>query len=615
MGIYFSRGDLMYIYPLLVMVILFFSEKKAIPNFFTRGLYVIYWGLFSSILSIYLCHMRVSTFDIFDFWQFSQAKEGVYIYFVFSMITVSIFFLVNRFNKKRIEQQLVIERLSRFERLVITVFYLCLVVAVFFVLSANWAMNHFKGISINQIIYTLMQPLAGTDKSQITSYLMGPVLQSAFYTMLFMLALYLLNYYIAKSKHIVKYVPFHKITLSILSITLLIGGFLISVNEIGYAEVKAYFFEKSKVYEKNYVDPRTVEVSFPSKKRNLIYIFMESMESTYISQDLGGGESINLLPNLSQMIQSGEAINFSNTDKIGGALSIQETAFTAGGMVAQTAGVPLKTSILKSDMNTNDFAADLKTFLPGAYSLGEILENNGYKNYLMMGSDAKFAGRSTYFRQHGNYKVIDYYSALKNQWIPEGYQVWWGYEDKKLYENAKNVLSTQIDTSRPFNLTLLTADTHFEDGYMSDETPRLYDDQYSNVIHYADQLVFDFINWLKQQPFYENTTIIISGDHLSMDKDFFDNLNPSYQRSIFNMIVNSPKPAQNTENRKFSTFDMYPTTLAALDAKIEGDQLGLGVNLFSDKATLPEKIGYTNFDSEISKRSDYYEKKILSKNN
>jgi phosphoglycerol transferase len=37
--------------------------------------------------------------------------------------------------------------------------------------------------------------------------------------------------------------------------------------------------------------------------------------------------------------------------------------------------------------------------------------------------------------------------------------------------------------------------------------------------------------------------------------------------------------------------DMFPTTLAALGVEIEGDKLGIGVNLFSDKQTLAEKYG------------------------
>lgn len=107
------------------------------------------------------------------------------------------------------------------------------------------------------------------------------------------------------------------------------------------------------------------------------------------------------------------------------------------------------------------------------------------------------------------------------------------------------------------------ADTHFEDGYMSAETLKLYDNQYSNVIYYSDQLVNEFINWVQQQPFYENTTIVISGDHLSIDKDYFNDISDKYQRTVFNEIINSPIQAEYTKNRQFTTFDLYPTTLVA----------------------------------------------------
>jgi phosphoglycerol transferase len=51
---------------------------------------------------------------------------------------------------------------------------------------------------------------------------------------------------------------------------------------------------------------------------------------------------------------------------------------------------------------------------------------------------------------------------------------------------------------------------------------------------------------------------------------------------------------------------MFPTTLAALGATIEGDRLGLGTNLFSDKETLTEKYGYDKLEEELSKTSDFY---------
>ena len=54
--------------------------------------------------------------------------------------------------------------------------------------------------------------------------------------------------------------------------------------------------------------------------------------------------------------------------------------------------------------------------------------------------------------------------------------------------------------------------------------------------------------------------------------------------------------------------DMFPTTLASLGASIEGDRLGLGTNLFSDKRTLAEEYGIQKLNKELKKNSNYYYK-------
>ena len=57
--------------------------------------------------------------------------------------------------------------------------------------------------------------------------------------------------------------------------------------------------------------------------------------------------------------------------------------------------------------------------------------------------------------------------------------------------------------------------------------------------------------------------------------------------------------------------DMYPTTLAALGIKINGNKLGLGTNLFSGEKTLIETIGEDTLERELVKNSKYYNKYIL----
>ena len=55
--------------------------------------------------------------------------------------------------------------------------------------------------------------------------------------------------------------------------------------------------------------------SFPEKKRNLIYIFLESMENTYMSKLDGGAYDINYIPDLTALAE--ENLNFSHTDQVG----------------------------------------------------------------------------------------------------------------------------------------------------------------------------------------------------------------------------------------------------------------------------------------------------------
>ena len=171
--------------------------------------------------------------------------------------------------------------------------------------------------------------------------------------------------------------------------------------------------------------------------------------------------------------------------------------------------------------------------LPGATVLGDMLAAQGYKQVVMFGSEGEFAGRKQYFEGHGNYEVKDLLYAQQNGLIPPDYRVWWGYEDHKLYDFARQEVTNLANSGQPFNFTMLTVDTHFEDGYICD---LCQDDhpgnQYANVMSCASRQVVDFVNWLKAQPFYENTTIVIVGDHLTMDSDFCQDVPEDYTRGV-----------------------------------------------------------------------------------
>lgn len=99
-------------------------------------------------------------------------------------------------------------------------------------------------------------------------------------------------------------------------------------------------FQKSTFFEENYINPENVNISFNGEKKNLIYIYLESMESTYTNYDNGGEFEKNYIPELTELAYNN--LYFSNSDKLGGADFISGSSWTIAAMISHTAGIPLK---------------------------------------------------------------------------------------------------------------------------------------------------------------------------------------------------------------------------------------------------------------------------------
>ena len=331
------------------------------------------------------------------------------------------------------------------------------------------------------------------------------------------------------------------------------------------------------------------------------------MENTYMSADVGGALDRNTMPELTALVQEEENINFSHTDGIGGFHNMTGARWTIGAMVAHTAGIPLKVPM---GIDRNEYGQD--SFLPGVHTMTNVLAENGYYQTLMVGSDANFGGRKPYFEQHGLNRTFDIFTAREVGIVPPGYFVFWGMEDLHLFDFAKQELTKIAEQEEPFAFTMLTVDTHRTNGYVCRKCVGLWGEQYENVISCSSKQVYDFIQWVKQQDFYENTTIVIAGDHITMDEGYIDrNVAEDYERTVYNCIINSAAEERNSKNRQFVAADMFPTTLAAIGCEIEGERLGLGTNLFSGKPTLVEEMGLEEFDAELTKTSDYYTKNFF----
>ena len=469
--------------------------------------------------------------------------------------------------------------------------------------TLRWALSFWADLTMDEIVYHLTTPLEGT----------GEDIMMKFYTLallpaLAVLALVCVTIVVIRRKRERWY---GRALAVVFVLSLIVVGM-----STGYAwnnlKIDEYLKNQSitsSFIEENYVDPNAVTLTFPKTKRNLIYIFLESFETTFTDKANGGGFDFNCIPEMTELAQKYE--DFSGTSKkLNGGHVLPGTTFTMGGMFGQSSGLPLQVGLKAQVLDNHGAMNEMYTqehFFPGITTLGDILEAEGYHNVLFIGSEAVFGGRKLYYTEHGNYEIDDFWYAVNRNWL-EGKENSWGYGDWRLFLQAKERLKELSAEDQPFNLTMLTLDTHFENGirckYCEFEYPG---NSYADVYSCSSRQLSEFISWCQDQDWYENTTIILSGDHTTMDSDFCNGVDKEYPRKTFTCYINADvEPEDAARERSFTTMDNFPTTLAAMGVKIEGDRLGLGTNLFSSQDTLYETYG-KEMDAELSRRSLFME--------
>lgn len=457
-----------------------------------------------------------------------------------------------------------------------------------------WYVSTYGRINFDSILFTMTANLSGTSSSLFLLYLVQGLLP----------ALLVSAGGIALARFLLRSGRAKRWVLCAAMGVLTVGMIVFAAFDSQLVDYVININGDFKIYETAYQDPEKTTVTFPEKKRNLVYIMLESMETSFLSRELGGGVEKNLIPELYELAKNN--LNFSQNDGVGGFRPVTGATWTIGAMVSQTAGIPLAPVREEED---DAYTSDVDTLLPGATTLMDILHENGYYQTLMVGSKAAFGDRSVYYSTHGVDRICDISTAYADGIVPENYwDDWWGMEDYHLFAYARQELTRLSRQEQPFAFTMLTVDTHHIGGYTCQLCGSDHEESYENAIACSSRQVAAFVEWIQQQDFYENTTVIITGDHCSMDKGYFSrNVEEGYVRHVYNCFLNAAATPNQTKNRQFSALDMFPTTLAAMGCTIDGDRLGLGTNLFSSLPTLMERFGYSTLCNELSKRSASYE--------
>ena len=296
--------------------------------------------------------------------------------------------------------------------------------------------------------------------------------------------------------------------------------------------------------------------------KNLLLVFLEGVEAIYTDENLFPG----LTPNLQALNKEGW--QFTNMQQV------QGSGWTMAGLVSSLCGTPL---LYESSLNGNEIL--FSRMLDKATCLPDILSSAGYQQVFMGGAALDFAGKGSFLQEHGFDTTLGRHE-LVNELADPNYVNGWGLYDDSLFSQALEQFNSLAASEQPFNLTLLTVDTHHPIGEPSASCSEYnqIDNSILHAVHCTDYLLGEFLDQVKANPAYEDTVVVLVSDHLAMRNNAFPLFPENYQRRLYFNVLNSGVAA---EQEIFATpLDISPTVLQLLGVKHDVAFLA-GLNLLN----------------------------------
>lgn len=443
-----------------------------------------------------------------------------------------------------------------------------LFLGIYIILNASMlASNYFTGEGINDaVIYTITSSLSGAG---ISKYILPAVGLIVALVLLFGFLSWLLR---LRKGH--RASPLYSLLAVILAVA--------SINTTpAYQQVASLI--KSQVGKGNsdfYTHYKVPGKQLRGDKPNLVYIYAESLERTYFDEKAFPG----LAPELSKIKDN--SYDFSNTEQLPG------TEYTIAGMVASQCGIPL---FAPFDGNAS---SSLSTFYPQNVCLGDILKSSGYQNYFYQGASLSFAGKDLFLSSHG-FDHLYGYNELKSVVKDPNYRNDWGWYDDTLLDVVFDKYLELAKQNRPFSLFTLTVDTHHPDGFISRSCQRKdypYEGKPNKsfaAVACSQEHIARLIQRIQATPYFKNTIIVVSSDHLAMNNTAYKYLNQHDRSDLFFMVRGNDVTSKVLPVKR-STMDNGATVLDAMG----GDNfIGLGRSSLSSTSLVAT---YLNIKEKIN---------------
>lgn len=231
-----------------------------------------------------------------------------------------------------------------------------------------------------------------------------------------------------------------------------------------------------------------------AKDKNLIFISAESLQSFVIDSELHGEE---ITPFLNSLIKDEDSYYFDNFYH-----QTEQGKTSDSEFVVENSLYPLTSGAVFFTHAQNEY-----------HSLSEMLTKADYRSLVMHANDESFWNRNQMYEQLNidEFYDIDSYDVTKEN------SVGWGLKDKEFFNQSIPYL---MEETQPFYVRLITITNHFP--FELDEADRSLEpfdsnsdtlNNYFPTVRYMDEAIEEFFTQLKISGLYEDSIIVIMGDH------------------------------------------------------------------------------------------------------
>ncbi|WP_018662237.1 LTA synthase family protein [Heyndrickxia acidiproducens] len=249
----------------------------------------------------------------------------------------------------------------------------------------------------------------------------------------------------------------------------------------------------------NYTEPNPAYFG-KAKGMNVIYVSLESFQNFMINYKLDGKE---VTPFLNSLAKDKNTFYFDNFFHQTGQGKTSDAEF-----MMENSLFPLPTGSVFTTKAQNTYQA-----------APAILSQRGYTTAVFHGNYKTFWNRDEMYKSFGYDRFFDakYYDMSEENTIN------YGMKDKPWFKESMKYLNSLpqpfytkfITLSNHFPFELDEQDIDFPKGDFGDKTVN----NYFQTAHYMDEAMKEFFTYLKQSGLYDNTVIVLYGDHYGISEN------------------------------------------------------------------------------------------------